>query len=245
VSEVQGPQAPYKRIAAKLRTRIDSGELQPGDPLPSARKLVETEGVSIATATRVAAELRAEGYAVTTPGIGTVAALPKKLTAGADRLSMLRAGGDGLNSDQVEFLSADLEPATQEVADALGLEEGTQVVKRRRRYLDTLGVVTVSTTWIEGGIAERAPELLRPEKLPSMTFGAIEDATGRRASRRRDTVTIREVPEDIAPHLGVEVGAETLVMINHYWDQHGEPTEYAVDYIGAGRELSAEYDLGE
>lgn len=243
MTEVQGPQPPYKRIAAKFRSLIDSGDLQPGDPIPSARKIAESEGVSLATATRVAATLRAEGYAVTTSGVGTVAALPKKLTAGADRLSLLRAGGDGLDSDTVEFLGADLEEASQDVADALGLEEGQRVVKRRRRYLDTNGVVTVSTTWIEGSIAERAPELLRPDRLPKMTFGAIEDATGRRASRRRDTITIGEVPEDIAPHLGVEPGTKTLVMINHYWDQHGEPTEYAVDYIGPGRELSAEYDL--
>lgn len=243
MSEVQGPQAPYKRIAAKLRARIDSGELQPGDPLPSARKLVETEGVSIATATRVAAELRAEGYAVTTPGIGTVAALPKKLTAGADRLSMLRAGGDGLDDDTVEVLTAELEPATQEVADALGVEEGAQVVKRRRRYLDTKGVVTVSTTWISGDIVERAPELLETGPLPKMTFGLIEERTGRRAVRRRDTVTIRSVPDDVAEHLETAPGTDALVMVNHYWDQHGEPTEYAVDYLGIGRELSGEYEL--
>lgn len=234
---------PYQRIAAQIIERIESGELQSGDRVPSVSQIMETEGVSRATAARVPGVLRAEGYATATPGVGTIVTTPKKLTAGADRLSQLRAGGDGLGSDQVEFLSAEQEPATQEVADALGLEVGAEVVRRRRRYLDTLGVITVSTTWIERSIADRAPELLRPEKLPKMTFGAIEDATGRRASRRRDTIVIREVPEDVAEHLGVEPGTRTLAMINHYWDQHGEPTEYAVDYIGAGRQLSAEYDL--
>jgi GntR family transcriptional regulator len=203
---------------------------------------METEGVSRATAARVPGVLRDEGYATATPGVGTIVTAPKKLTAGADRLNLLQAGGDGLDSDTVEFVSAELEPAVQEVADALGLAEGAQVVKRRRRYLDTLGVKTVSTTWIEGSIAERAPELLRPEPLPKMTFGAIEDATGRRASRQRDTIAIRQVPADIAEHLGVEPGSRTLAVVNHYWDQYGEPTEYAVDYHGPSRELSAEYD---
>ncbi|MEU6768547.1 GntR family transcriptional regulator [Streptomyces sp. NPDC046853] len=234
---------PYQRIAAQIIARIKSGELQPGDRVPSVAQIMETEGVSRATAARVPGVLRDEGYAIATPGVGTVVIAPKKLIAGADRLTRLRAGGDGLDNDTVEFIGADLEAATREVADALGLDEGAQVVKRRRRYLDTLGVKTVSTTWIEASIAERAPELLRPEPLPKMTFGAIEDATGRRASRQRDTVAIRDVPADIAGQLDVEPGTKTVVVTNHYWDQYGEPTEYAVDYHGPSRELSAEYDL--
>lgn len=235
---------PYQRIAAEIIARIKSGELQPGDRVPSVNQIMETEHVSRATAARVPGVLRAEGYATATPGVGTIVIAPKTTTAGADRLTRLRAGGDGLDNDTVEFIGADLEAATREVADALGIDEGTQVVKRRRRYLDTIGVKTVSTTWIDGRIAARAPELLRPEPLPKMTFGAIEDATGRRASRQRDTIVIREVPADVAEHLGVEEGAKTLVVINHYWDQDGEPTEYAVDYHGPDRELSAEYDRG-
>jgi GntR family transcriptional regulator len=236
---------PYQRIAAQIIARIESGELQPGDHVPSVSQIMEAEGVSRATAARVPGVLRDGGYAVATPGIGTIVSTPRELTAGAARLTRLQAGGDGLANDTVEIIGAGLEPAPQEVADALGLDEGAQVVKRRRRYLDTLGVKTVSTTWIKGSIAERAPELLRPEKLPKMTFGAIEDATGRRASRLRDTIAIREVPADIAEHLNVAPGTKTLVVINHYWDQNGEPTEYAVDYHGVGRDLSAEHDLGE
>jgi GntR family transcriptional regulator len=76
-----------------------------------------------------------------------------------------------------------------------------------------------------------------------MTFGLIEERTGRRASRRRDTVSLRPVPDDVAGLLETEPGTVVLTMTNHYWDQHGEPTEYAVDYLGVGRDLSSEYDL--
>lgn len=242
----QNPQnyPPYRRIAEELIERIKSGELQPGDRLPSVREIVKTEGISSATAARVPSYLRAEGYAVATPGVGTIVATPKKLTAGADRLRMLRAGGTGLGDDErTEILDAELQPASQEVADALGLEVGDEVARRRRRYIDAKGVVTVSATWIAGSLAAVAPEFLVAEPLPKMTFGLIEDRTGRRATRRRDTVSVRTVPEDLAELLGSEAGTPALVMVNHYWDQDGEPTEYAVDYLGTGRELSAEYDL--
>jgi GntR family transcriptional regulator len=32
-------------------------------------------------------------------------------------------------------------------------------------------------------------------------------------------------------------------MTNQYWDQNGDPIEYALDFLGAGRELSAEYNI--
>jgi len=240
----QRPMAPYQRIAAQIMARIDSGELRPGDHVPSVSKIMEAEGVSTATAARVAAVLRAEGYAESVPGVGTIVIERKKLTAGADRLAKLQAGSATLgDSERVEILDAVREPASQEVADALGLEAGAEVARRRRRYLDSTGVVTVSTTWIAGALADQAPEFLEAAPLPKMTFGLIEERTGRRVVRRRDTVALREVPEDVAGQLEAEAGTQTLAVINSYWDQNGEPTEYAVDYLGAGRELSSEYDL--
>lgn len=244
MSGVQPPQPTYKRIAAKIRTQIENGEIQPGDPIPSARKIKETEGVSIATATRVAAELRAQGFAVTTPGTGTVATLPMVVTAGADRFQRLRKGQSDLDEgERSEQLGAGIEAATQEVADALGIEVGDEVAWRRRRYIDGGGVGAVSTTWITKSLADAVEDFMQEEPLPKMTFGLIEDKTGRRAVRRRDTVEIRPVPDDIAPLLGVEPGTDSLVMVNHYWDQNGEPTEYAVDWHGRCRSLTIEHDF--
>jgi DNA-binding GntR family transcriptional regulator len=67
---------PYKRIAAQIRERIRAGELRPGDRIPSVRTIIDTENVSSATATRVAAVLREEGLATSVPGVGTVVAVP-------------------------------------------------------------------------------------------------------------------------------------------------------------------------
>lgn len=52
----------------------------------------------------------------------------------------------------------------------------------------------VLVSWLPGELAESAPELAVPEKLPKMTFGLIEDRTGRRAVRRRDVVCVQPVP---------------------------------------------------
>ncbi|MDT0308044.1 GntR family transcriptional regulator [Streptomyces sp. DSM 44917] len=235
---------PYRRIAAGIKERIRKGELRPGDKIPSVREIERAEGVSTATATRVAAVLRSEGYAESIPGVGTIVKAPRAQTTGPDRLAMLRAGGDGFRSgERTEILASELVPAPEDIASALGVEEGGEVVQRQRLYADDQGVVTLSTSWLPGHFAEAAPELLRTAPLPKMTFGLVEERTGRRAVRRRDIVAIRPIPEDIAEILGVPAGASGLTMTNCYWDQYGDVTEYAIDFLGAGRELSAEYEL--
>ncbi|MER5530898.1 UTRA domain-containing protein [Streptomyces sp. NPDC002677] len=74
-------------------------------------------------------------------------------------------------------------------------------------------------------------------------FGLIEDRTGRRAVKRRDVVSLRSVPEDVAPLLALEAGTLALTMANTYWDQHRQVTECARDFMGPDRELAADYDL--
>lgn len=65
-------ETPAERIARELRGRIESGQLAPGDLLPSARQITREWHVAIATATRVHAMLRDSGLAETLPGLGVV-----------------------------------------------------------------------------------------------------------------------------------------------------------------------------
>ncbi|MGW5667732.1 TetR/AcrR family transcriptional regulator C-terminal domain-containing protein [Micromonospora sp. NPDC003776] len=119
------PEPPYRRIAAELRRRIDLGELRPGDPVPSARRLTREHGVAIATATKVLALLRDEGLVLTRPGAGTVVAparpaAPRPRTGGEPELSRDRlvrravalADAGGLGAVSMRQLAADLGTAT-------------------------------------------------------------------------------------------------------------------------------------
>lgn len=101
----------------------------------------------------------------------------------------------------------------------------------------------MSTSWLPSEFAEPAPELLSTEPLPKMTFGLVEDRTGRRAVSRRDVIGIRPAPQDVATIIGIDADSQCLTMTNLYWDQNGDPTEFAIDYLGPGRELSAEFSF--
>ncbi|WNM39898.1 TetR/AcrR family transcriptional regulator C-terminal domain-containing protein [Micromonospora halotolerans] len=117
----QGQEPPYRRIAAEIRRRIDLGELQPGDRVPSARQLTREHGVAIATATRVLALLRAEGLVLTRPGAGTVVAAsrpePRRAEPELSRERVLRtaialADEGGLAAVSMRQIAAELGVAT-------------------------------------------------------------------------------------------------------------------------------------
>lgn len=109
---------PYRRIVDDVRRRIETGDLRPGDRVPSARAITREWGVAIATATKAHAALREEGLTVARPGVGTVVAGP---SAARDReLTLPRivaaaialADRDGLSDLSMRRLAGDLGVAT-------------------------------------------------------------------------------------------------------------------------------------
>jgi len=66
-----GPHAPYMLIVYVLAEKIKSGELKPGDRVPSVTELVETHNVSLSTARRALAKLKEMNLTDTVPGYAT------------------------------------------------------------------------------------------------------------------------------------------------------------------------------
>ncbi|WP_125773469.1 GntR family transcriptional regulator [Antribacter gilvus] len=62
----------FERIAADIGARIASGELAPGDRVPSTRRIVADYGVAMATATRALDALQRRGLVEARRGVGTV-----------------------------------------------------------------------------------------------------------------------------------------------------------------------------
>lgn len=116
--------APYQRIADEIRMRIDRGDLQPGDAVPSARQITKDWGVALATATKVLATLRQDGLVSAIPGIGTVVA-QENTTVPVRRARRTRDVG--------------VVRVAMEIADREGLAEVSM-----RRIATELGVATMS-----------------------------------------------------------------------------------------------------
>jgi DNA-binding GntR family transcriptional regulator len=68
------PVPPYRQLAAILRGQIESGELAPGQQLPSVVKLAEDYEIAVPTVRKAISLLKAEGLVTGVAGYGTFVA---------------------------------------------------------------------------------------------------------------------------------------------------------------------------
>lgn len=61
----------YEQIVSQIKEMIMKGELKPGDPMPSMRKLAKSLHVSVITTQRAYDDLSKDGFIVTIPAKGT------------------------------------------------------------------------------------------------------------------------------------------------------------------------------
>ncbi|MBE3572187.1 MAG: GntR family transcriptional regulator [Moorella humiferrea] len=73
----------YQQIINEIRRLILTGELSPGDPLPSIRELAQQLTTSVITTRRAYLELEREGLLTTRQGVGTFVARVDRETARA------------------------------------------------------------------------------------------------------------------------------------------------------------------
>lgn len=82
----------YEQIVTEIKAKVLSGELKPGDPLPSIRQLASDLLISVITTKRAYQELEAGGFIETRPGKGTFVSAASHSTAIDRRLDELRGG---------------------------------------------------------------------------------------------------------------------------------------------------------
>ena len=107
---------PYVRIVDSIRARIESGELAPGERVPSTRAIVAEFGVAMATASKALAALRSDGAVRAVPGVGTVVTEPPAPVAPSAPGPQPAAG------DSAELGRTAIVRAAVAIADVEGIE---------------------------------------------------------------------------------------------------------------------------
>jgi DNA-binding GntR family transcriptional regulator len=65
----------WRQLASLIKERIESGEYQPGQPIPSEHQLVQETGLSRSTVQKALRALRDEGIIYSVHGLGTFVAV--------------------------------------------------------------------------------------------------------------------------------------------------------------------------
>lgn len=120
----------YQRIQGKIRKTIETGNLRPGDAVPSERELARIHDVSLMTARHALASLEHEGAVERRRGVGTFVAAPKihfnKLMSYTEQM-----GSRSLNACS-KVLLAKIIDDEQDVNARLALSPKSKVVKIER-----------------------------------------------------------------------------------------------------------------
>ena len=223
------PAPPYLQIATEIRNRISNGDLQAGDLVPSVRALMRDYGVAIATAQRALSTLRAEGYIRPERGVGSIVTTEdERGRAANDRVDKARRTGKVYPTGQyAKITEAVLDKASEQVADALGVNVGSPVIRRVRiTYRADGKPISASSSYFKGDLAERAPLLLSAERIREGTFTYVANILKRTVDAWQDQFEPTIATPDEAARLGLEEGALIMSGRNWIYDDSGDVLEY-------------------
>ncbi|MFM8322936.1 MAG: GntR family transcriptional regulator [Chloroflexota bacterium] len=153
-----GPVPKYRQLLILLRDQILSGELAPGQRIPSEEDLVNAYGLSRGTVRKAIAQLESEKMIETEHGVGSFVsamhpnAIPFRFVPGQ--------GVDGDADVHYEVLAQHTLPASWEVAEKLKLAPGASVIHIARRKYAAGQAVAYSERYL---IEDILPSLLEED----------------------------------------------------------------------------------
>jgi GntR family transcriptional regulator len=229
-------QLPSRRIADAVRELITSGELAPGDKLPSERELARRFGTARNTAREAVRLLTEEALVTAHHGKGVFVREKHRLFRwGNDRYSRKAYRETGLTPFRLEMQrqgkTADIQAVAidritppLDVAERLNVSPDEESVLRRlNEYRADDEPVQLVTTYLRWTDAE-GTLLLEPKTGPGGIHGRLEDK-GHVMTTGRDEITARMPSHEEARFLQTPAGVPVLDVLHTSFDQHSEPFE--------------------
>jgi DNA-binding GntR family transcriptional regulator len=234
----------YRRIADDLRQRIRSGDLAPGDLLPTQVDLAEQYGVARMTARQALAELANEGLIFAQQGKGTIvrerrpvvyrpqAEYFPRTTRQLDRFlaTLQRQGRQSSQSIEVAVESAD-----PFVAQRWEIEPGQSVAVRKRvRYVDD-EPFNINDTYYRYDLAADTA-IMNPADIPSGSNNVL-DAKGYAEVRAVDEIYVRMPSQEEVRRLHLQPGTPVAVHVVTGYTANDEPCRVDVFVLPGDRHV--------
>jgi GntR family transcriptional regulator len=209
----------YYQVAQQLEHAIETGELAPGTRLDGELALADQLGVSRPTLRRAIEYLVDRGYLLRRRAVGTQVVHPKvrrpvELTSLYDDLTASR------KDPRTTVLSLERVPATDRVAHALGLEDGTEVLAAERlRYADGQPLA-IMRNWLPVGLVD-----LDAGRLEQAGLYQLIRAAGIDLHLASQTIGARAASAAEARLLQAHKGEPLLTMERTTYNENGQPVE--------------------
>lgn len=202
---IEQPVAGFKQVAAILRREIRDGLYPPGSQMPAEPELVKRFGVTRSVINRALSLLHSEGLVRPERGRGTtvnpIPVIPRNAVARQSK--QVREGGDARGAFDGELRRLGLTPksevtveqitANAEIAELLGIDEGVDVLARKRVMYANDVPVQLATSYIPLAIAEGS-RLTEKDTGPGGTYSRLAEL-GHKPTRFSER-TRERAPED-------------------------------------------------
>ncbi len=226
----------YYQLKTHILAQIETGELAPGQMLPSERQLQEQYGISRATVRQAVTELVNEGLLERRQGIGTVVALRKI----SPQLMQLTSFSEDMHGRSFTPGSVTLEvkhvvPPTV-VSQSLGLNSAEpiqSVYRLRMADKEPIGLQRLYVPpWLN--IPDSAMENL------VSYYALLESRFGVTVRRAREYLNARNATASEARHLHIRAGRALINVQRVSYDAEDRPIEF-VEFVYRGDRYM--YDL--
>lgn len=229
----KSPGKGYADVANHFRALIKSGELAPGDTLPSVAEIREQFDVAGKTVSRALAVLKSEGLVTSRGSLGTVVAKSPIIITGADRLNRMEKNGlryaPGETSSGHRVMRRSVYDS--EVCTALTLEPGDEALIRIRVFRQDDKPTSVGISIYPPHTVAAVPELADDVRMVKQFDKLYTERTGLEVVKGQRTAHSRHASEDelaaleidAPPHSAVPVTVTTVTFHDDeqalgYWE---------------------------
>ncbi|MET9908939.1 GntR family transcriptional regulator [Streptomyces sp. NPDC006476] len=219
----------YYQLAQQLEAAIEHGALAPGNLLGNEIDLSTRLGLSRPTVRQAIQSLVDKGLLVRRRGVGTqvVHSQVKRPLELSSLYDDLEAAGQGPTTRVVRN---EREAACADVAAALGIAEGSEVIALERLRLTHGQPVALLSNYLPTALFA-----LDTERLESTGLYRMMRTAGITLHSARQTIGARSATAEEAGRLDEKEGAALLTMQRTAYDDTGRPVEYGTHIYRASR----------
>lgn len=215
-----GPVPLYFQISNRLETAIREGRIPAGSRLETEIGIGQRLGLSRPTVRRAIQELVDKGLLVRRRGVGTQV-VHGQLTRQVELTSLYEDLQSSHHEPGTTVLTHELRPATDRVAENLGVEPGTDVVYLRRRRTSDGVPVAVLENYLTSAFAD-----VTTEQLETQGLYQILRARGVTIRVAKQQIGARREQDDEDELLDIGSGSPVLTMERIAYDASGRAVEY-------------------
>lgn len=222
----------YEAIAEVLRARISSGDLAPGEKVPSENEIMESFGVGRDTAYKALQVLRDEGLTESRRGAPTRVRKfhPVRRSASKRLSSQVWGGGTSMwdidvrdEKTKVVDVEVDRVEASSRVAAALGVTRGTPVIRRSRRYVLGSKPILKAVSYLPADIAD-GTRIAEIDTGDGGIYGRLKEL-GYGPARFAEEVRVRMPNKDEKVQLQLERGTPVILLVRTAFADNGRVVE--------------------